>query len=503
MADLITYVGRPFQGRRRGGPKRAALLLVLLASASGCIRRAPYAAPAAETAPAFKENENWKVATPADAALKGQWWTAFGDPELNALEEQIAVSNQTLKAAEAQLQFARASLRGARANFGPQISLGPSIAAAQQSGTRAISNFHDTYGDFLLPVDVSYEADVWGRIRGTVNVASATLQAAGADLESASLSLHADLAVDYFMLRGLDGERQLLDNTVAAYQRALELTTNRYRGGITSAADVAQAQTQLETTRAQAVDVGVARASLEHAIAVLTGHPAAAFSLTVAPLGAAPPAIPAGMPSALLERRPDIAGAERRVAVADAQVGLATTAFYPIITLSGTAGFESGSFGSWLAAASNFWSVAPAALINVFDAGRRRAVSDQARAEYAQMTAVYRETVLSAFREVEDQLAALRILEEEAGIQDSAVAAAERSLELATNRYRGGIATYLEVTTAQSAALANQRTAVGLLVQRMNATVLLVKALGGGWDRAQLTSLPSQASLDRPAPAPR
>ena len=474
-----TYVGRPFQGRRGGGPKRAALLLVLIASA--CVKRAPYETPTTETTPAFKENDSWKVAAPADAALKGKWWEAFGDQDLNALEDQIDVSNQTLKAAEAQLQFARAAVRGARANFGPQVSLAPSISGQQQSGNRAVSNFHNAYGDFLLPADVSYEADVWGRIRQTVNISRATTEAVAADVQSAALSLHAELAVDYFTLRGLDRQRQLLDDTVAAYDRALELTTTRFRGGITSAADVALAQTQLESTRGQAVDVGVARASFEHAIAVLTGHPAAAFSLAVLPLTSTPPAVPAALPSDLLERRPDIAGAERRVAVADAQVGLAATAFYPILTLSASAGFEASSLGSLLAATSNFWSVAPALLVNVFDAGRRRAVSDQAKAGYVQTTAEYRDSVLSAFREVEDQLAALRILEDEARIQDGAVTAAERSLELANNRYRGGIASYLEVTTAQSAALANQRTAVDILVRRMNATVLLIKALGGGW----------------------
>lgn len=461
-------------------PKRAAALFVLLA-ATGCVKRVPYEKPATETVPAFKENENWKVAAPADAAFKGKWWEAFGDQDLNALEEQIDVSNQTLKAAEAQLQFARAALRGARANFGPQVSLAPSISRSRQSGNRAASTFHDAYGDFLLPADVSYEADVWGRIRETVNLSRATAEAVAADVQSASLSLHAELAVDYFTLRGLDRERQLLDDTVAAYERALELTTNRFAGGIASAADVALARTQLESTRGQAVDVGVARAALEHAVAALTGRPAAAFSLTVLPLSSTPPAVPATLPSDLLERRPDIAGSERRVAVADAQVGLAATAFYPILTLSGAVGFEASSFGNWLAAASNFWSVAPSLLVNVFDSGRRRAVSDQAKAEYAQTTAEYRENVLSAFREVEDQLAALRILEEEARVQDGAVTAAERSLELANSRYRGGIASYLEVTTAQSAALTNQRTSVAILVRRMNATVLLIKALGGAF----------------------
>jgi NodT family efflux transporter outer membrane factor (OMF) lipoprotein len=463
-------VGRAFQ---------VALLVALLAA--GCVNRAPYTTPAVETTPTFKEDPNWKVASPADAVLKGDWWESFADPQLNALEGQVAVSNQTLKSAEAQLLAARAAVRVARAAFGPQVSTTPTIAFARQSASRAFSSFHDTYPDFLVPVDVSYEADVWGRIRQTVNVSQANAQAVAADVESASLSLHAELASDYFSLRGLDRERELLDNTVTAYQRALELTTNRYRGGIASAADVALAQTQLETTRSEAVDVGVERASLEHAIAVLTGRPAAAFSLDASPLDAMPPQIPPLVPSQMLERRPDIAAAERRVAEADAQVGLAKTAFYPVLSLSGSVGFEASSFGSWLAAASNFWAIGPSLAYTVFDSGRRRASTTQAHAEYAQATADYRETVLSAFREVEDQLSALRILEEEATIQEGAVSAAQRSLELSTNRYRGGVVTYLEVIAAQSAALSNERTAVGILVRRMNATVALIKAIGGTW----------------------
>jgi NodT family efflux transporter outer membrane factor (OMF) lipoprotein len=291
------------------------------------------------------------------------------------------------------------------------------------------------------------------------------------------------------MLRGLDAEKALLDSTVAAYARALELTQNRFRGGLASQADVAQAETQLETTRAEAVDVGAARATLEHAIATLVGQAASSFSVEVLPLAAAPPSVPAGVPSDLLERRPDIAAAERRVAAANAQVGVTTAALYPILTLSATAGFEASSFGSWLATASNFWSIAPALLVNVFDAGARRATSDQARALYAESAATYRETVLSAFQEVEDELATLRVLQEEAAIQANAVAAAEHSLDLATNRYRGGVVTYLEVITAQSAALTNQRAAVNVLTRRMDTTVLLIKALGGGWDRALLPEL--------------
>ena len=363
------------------------------------------------------------------------------------------------------------------------------------SNNRATPSVQGSYADFLLPASVSYEADVWGRVRGLIQNSVAAAQATAADVELVGLSLHAELAVDYFTLRGLDAERQILDQAVANYEKALELTRSRFQGGVTSGADVALAETQLETTRAQAVDVGVARAQYEHAVAVLVGRPASSFTMATAPLAVEPPAIPAGLPSALLERRPDIAGAERRLAAANAQIGVARTAYYPLLALTGAGGFESASLGNWLAGASNFWSIGPAAILTVFDGGRRRAINEQAKAFYAETTAAYQETVLVAFQEVEDNLAALRILDEEAAIQARAVAAAERSLTLATNRYTGGVASYLEVTSAQSAALTNERTAVSLRTRRMVASVLLVKALGGGWDRSQL---PSVAALKAP-----
>ncbi len=333
---------------------------------------------------------------------------------------------------------------------------------------------------------MSYEADVWGRIRYAVEASRTNAQASQADLETARLSLHAELAIDYFGLRGIDREKQLLDSAVESYERALDLTQNRFRGGIASQADVALAETQLETTRAQAVDVEVERAALEHAIAVLVGRPATDFLLAAAESATQPPAVPVTVPSALLERRPDIAAAERRVASASAQVGMTTAALYPIISLSGVIGFESSSFGSWLAAASNFWSIGPTALINVFDAGKRRSAVDQARANFDEASAVYRASVLEAFREVEDQLAALRVLDEEAAIQQRAVDAAERSLAQANLRYRGGLASYLEVTVAQAVALNNERTAVDILTRRLNASVLLLKGIGGGWQASTL-----------------
>jgi NodT family efflux transporter outer membrane factor (OMF) lipoprotein len=454
---------------------------------SACAPKTKYVPPTVDVAPAFRENADWKPAQPADAMLRGNWWEMFNDPDLNALEEQVDVSNQTLRAAAAQFEQARALARGSRANLFPTVDFTPSVGRSQPSGNRAATPFHLATNDFLLPVDATWEADVWGRIHSAVSASRASAQASAADLETARLSVHAELAFDYFTLRGIDRDRQLLDAAVESFEKALELTQNRFRGGIASQADVALAETVLETTRAQAVDVAVARASLEHAIAVLIGRPASSVSIDVKPMSDTPPAVPVGMPSELLERRPDIAAAERRVAAANAQLGVATAAFYPRLLLSGAAGFESSPLGSLLSGTSGFWALGSSLLVNVFDAGRRRAVSDQARAEQDEATAVYRQAVLVAFREVEDQLAALRILDEEAAIQRRAVDAAERSLMQATNRYRGGLVSYLEVTSAQNAALANERTAAGILTRRMNASVLLMKGLGGGW---QVSNLP-------------
>ena len=341
----------------------------------------------------------------------------------------------------------------------------------------------------MLRADASYEVDLWGRVRQTVLASRASAQASAADLESVSLSLHAELALDYFQLRASDAERQIIDQTVAAYERALELTTNRYNGGIASAVDVAFAQTQLESARAQSIDIQLRRAQFEHAIATLMGQPPAAFSVAPAPLASNLPELPPGLPSGVLERRPDIAAAERRMAAAHAQLGLARTAYFPTVSLIGTAGAEGSSLGNWLKMASNLWTVGPAAVMALFDGGRRRAATDQALAAYQRTEALYRETILAAFRDVEDNLSTLRILADEARVQDAAVAAAERSLRLSTERYRGGVATYLEVITTQNAALQNQRTALTIRSRRLSATVTLIKALGGGWNVATLPAM--------------
>jgi NodT family efflux transporter outer membrane factor (OMF) lipoprotein len=454
----------------------------------GCTVGPKYAKPTAEVPAAYKEVGNWKTAQPSDAIAKGKWWEIYEDPQLNSLEEQIKVSNQTLKAAEAQFEQARAAVRISRSFYFPTVSGGAAITGNRQSQNKALSSASSitNYGDFQIPFDVSYEADVWGRVRRTVESSRAQAQASAADLANVDLSLHSELALDYFELRGLDAQKQLLDSSVVSFQKALDLTQNRYQGGIASAVDVAQAQTELETTRAQAIDVGVQRAALEHAIAVLVGQPAAKFSLAPLPLSSPPPAIPEGLPSDLLERRPDIAAAERQIQVANAQIGIAKAAYFPLITLNGTGGFESAAISTLIQGPSGFFSIGPAAIETLFDAGRRHAITDQARSAYNQSVALYRQAILTAFQEVEDNLAALRILREEAQTQSAAVAAAEHSLALSNNRYKGGVSNYLEVTTAQSAALTNERTAVDLLTRRLAASVLLIKAIGGGWNVSQI-----------------
>ena len=455
---------------------------------AGCTLGPKYVRPSADVPANYKESANFTAAQPGDAIAKGKWWEVYQDPQLSSLEEQIAISNQTLKAAQAQFLQARAAVRVSRSNLYPTASGSLAISRTGQSTNKPLfsSTGAKDYNDFLLPVDVSYEADVWGRVRRTVEASRSEAQATAADLANVGLTLQAELALDYFSLRGLDAQKQLLDSTVVSYQKALDLTQTRYNGGLASAVDVAQAQTQLETTRAQSIDVEVQRAQFEHAIAVLIGQPPANFTLPAIPLAAPPPSVPPGLPSELLQRRPDIAAAERRVQEANANIGVARAAYFPTITLGGGGGFESAAIGTLLQGPSGFWSLAGQAAEVLFDGGLRRGVSEQARAAYDQSVDNYRETVLGAFQEVDDNLSALRILEREAETEDGAVAAAEHSLSLSVTRYKGGVTNYLEVTTAQTATLADQVTAVNILSRRMSASVLLVKAIGGGWDATKI-----------------
>src|SRR5271155_2300552 len=477
--------------------RQKSCLMVLLAVAgfqlTGCTVGPNYRRPAAEVPPAYKEVGDWKPAQPNDQNFGGNWWEIFQDPQLNALEAQVNVSNQNLKAAAAQYTQARALLRYYRADYFPTVTAGPSATRTHisQNAPPPGSTFVGiTYNDFQAPFNASYEADVWSRVRKNVESYREQAQASAADLATVNLSMHSDLATDYFLARSLDAEQRLLDSTVTQYQQALDLIQSRYAGGIASEVEVQQASTQLETTRAEAIDVGVARAQYEHAVAILIGKPPAEFSLPPTPLVAPPPPIPVNVPSELLERRPDIAAAERRVAAANAQIGVAKSAYYPLINLGAAGGFESTAFTTLLQGPSGLWAIGLSATETIFDGGRRRAASDQATAAYDQTVAKYRETVLTSFQQVEDNVAALRILEHEAQVQDKAVIAAQRYLELANTRYTGGVTSYLEVTTAETAALSDEVTAVNILGRRMADAVSLVQALGGGWDRSALPARP-------------
>jgi NodT family efflux transporter outer membrane factor (OMF) lipoprotein len=475
----------------------SALVLLL----AGCTVGPNYHRPTAATAPAWKENTvpppdppngTWKQAEPSDATLRGQWWDLYGDPQLSALEAKVAVSNQTLRAAMEQYQSAREQVRIARSQYFPTFSAGPSVSRQRESynqpdTSRSITNYqYNTYG---IAGQAQWEPDLWGQVRRTVEQARANAQASAALLANVDLSLRAELAADYFQLRGLDSQKQLLDNTVQSFEEYLKLTQIRFKGGVATESDVALAQTQLETTRAQAIDVGVARAQVEHAIATLIGTPASTFGLAPMPLGQQIPPIPIGVPSQLLERRPDIAAAERQADAANAQIGIATAAYYPNVSLSGSGGFASGNPGTLIQGPSEMWSLGASAVELLFDAGRRHAITQQARDTYEQQAANYRQSVLAAFQDVEDNLAAVRILDQESAQQALAVAAAERSLNISTNRYKGGVTTYLEVLTAQTTQLTNQRTQADIATRQFVSTVQLIRALGGGWDTTQLPKM--------------
>src|SRR5882762_8635930 len=484
----MNFIERPRQAFWPG-----ILLAIAVLPFVGCAVGPKYRQPVVPTPPAYKEAGNWKPAQPNEQNLGGEWWKIFQDPQLDALEAQVSVSNQNLKAAEAQYQQARAALRYNRADYYPTLTAGLSATRTRVSAHRPPpSSLFDgiNYNDFTLPVDVSYQAEVWGRVRKNVESYREQAQASAADLATVNLSMHGDLAIDYFQARSLDAQEQLLNSTVKQYEQALELNQSRFEGGIASEVDVEQAKTQLQTTRAAAIDVGVLRAQFEHAVAILIGKPPAEFSLPPLPLTAPPPRIPVSVPSELLERRPDIAAAERRMASANAQIGVAMSAYYPVIGLTGSGGFESSSITTLLQGPSGLWSVGLSALGTIFDGGRRHALTDQARAAYDAQVAAYRQNVLIGFQQVEDNLAAARILENEANVQDEAVVAAQRSLDLSVTRYKGGVTTYLEVITAQSAALTDQVTSVNILGRRMANTVLLIQALGGGWDRSSLPERP-------------
>jgi NodT family efflux transporter outer membrane factor (OMF) lipoprotein len=453
----------------------------------GCAVGPDYVKPSAPTPTTYKEMKGWKEAQPREDVIRGKWWEMFNDPRLNALEEQVNISNQNVAAAEAQFRQARALVQAARAAYFPTVSAGPSYTRSRSSSNTVSGSSSSGYiSDYLLSFDASWEPDIWGKVRRSVESGEANAQASAADLESARLSAQAELAQDYFQLQDLDAQKQLLDTTVIAYQKFLDLTMNRYASGVASRADVLQAQTQLKTTQAQAIDIGVQRAQTEHAIALLVGKPASDFSIPVMQLAADLPPIPVGVPSDLLERRPDVAGAERRMAAANAQIGVAQAAYYPSITLGASGGYQSSGSAEWLTWPSRFWSVGPSILQTVFDGGLIKAQTEQARAAYDANVASYRQAVLTGFQEVEDNLAALRILEEESAVQDEAVTAAQQSVMVTTNQYKAGTASALDVIITQITELNNKRTAISITGSRLTASVLLIKALGGGWSAEAL-----------------
>ncbi len=459
----------------------APLLAVILLA--GCMVGPDYVRPPVEVPVAYKEMEGWKPAAPRDALDRGRWWEIFGDPELNALAPRVDVSNQNIRLAEANFRQARALAEQARAGLFPTASAGAAAFRSKSPSTSAVSNYE-------VAASASWELDLWGRVRRGIESGEANWQASEADLESVRLSAQAALVQTYIGLRVADAQRRLLEDTVAAYQRSLQLNTNRYAAGVAAKVDVVQAEVQLKSAQAQLVDVGVDRAQFEHAIAILVGVPPATLSIPPATqVVAVLPAIPVGVPSELLERRPDVATAERSVAAANAQIGVAQAAFYPTLTLSAVGGYRSGSFADWLSAPSWFWSLGASAAQILFDGGLRRAVSDQAIAAYDGQVAQYRQTVLTGFQEVEDNLAALRLLEEEARYLDEAVRSARLSLELTTNQYRGGIVSYLNVIVAQTIALSNERTLLNVQGRRFLASVQLVRAVGGGWDARSLEAI--------------
>ena len=473
--------------------KSRAYILGIVGALAACSLAPPYQRPATPAAPAeYQESQGWKLATPSDTEARGPWWTVFQDTTLDALESQVTDANQDLKAAYARLQGSRAQTRIARAAQLPSATADTSVNRTKASVNSPTYDSREPaeYSDFIAGAALSYEIDVFGRVRNTIAGARATEQATAGDVAALDLDLRADLAEDYFALRGLDAQQELLDHTVADYQRALGLTEILYHGGMAADADVLQARAQLESARTQAEDSRLRRAQIEHAIATLVGQQASNFKLPPDPATTTrkPPPIDLGLPSQLLERRPDVAAAERRVAAANARIGVTRAAFFPVFSLAGTAGTESFSLADWMLAPSRFWSIGPQGVLTLFDGGLRRAQSAAVEAAYDEQVANYRASVLTAFQEVEDNLAALRQLERETLSQSAAVAASQGALDQANYRFRSGLVTYLEIVSTENTALVARITAIDIDTRRLTACVLLIRALGGDWSRTN-TSL--------------
>jgi len=478
-----------------------ALICVMLLSLTGCNVGPKYTPPALTAPPVFKEVAPqsspdgilWKAAQPQDAASRGKWWELYGEPELNGLEEKLNTSNQTIAQSYENFIAARALVRQARSNYFPTVTGGPSYTRARSSGStggQSGGQFapNPNSNDFNLSFDVSWEPDVWGRVRSTVRQAANQAQVSAADLANTRLSEQASLAQDYFELRGQDSLIALYERTVEAYTKSLELTKLLDRTGIDTAQSVAQADLNLQTAKSSLINLRIARAQYEHAIALLIGEPASTFSLPVHELTTAAPIIPGGVPSELLQRRPDIAAAERTMAAANAQIDVEVAAFYPSFSISGQGGLQSSTIGNWFTWPSRFFSIGPSATETFFDAGARHSTLANYRAQYEADAASYRQTVLTAFQQTEDALAAQRYLAEQLPQQQAAIDAARKYLNLANTRFHTGLDPYLDVFTAETSLLAQQQTYVSLRVSQMTSNVQLIEAIGGGWDRAQLPS---------------
>ncbi len=474
--------------------------LLLLFFIGGCTVGPNYHRPDVATAPAWKEQPPWRAADPKDSIPKGNWWTTFADSELDQYETQALKSNQTIEVARFQLEQARASARITRSGLFPQLSAGIAAQRSQTSagrptstGIRLTSPFLSN--DFLIPFNLTWEPDVFGGVRRSLESANASYQASAAALENVRLVITSELAVDYFTLRELDAEIAVVNASVEAQTKSLTLVQNRHTGGIASGLDVAQQETLLNSTRTQATLLHQQRAQFEHAIAALVGVPAPSFSVPVKPLALAPPAVPIGVPSDVLERRPDIAQSERQMAAQNAQIGVAKSAYYPGINLSAAGGFENTGLGSIIGASTGFWALGANVAETVLSGGKRRAQVDFAKSGYGASVANYRQTVLTAFQEVEDSLSGLSVLAEAAETQQQAVNASQRALQIANDRYTGGLVTYLDVINAQQNLLDTQRLATQILGQRLVTSVSLVKALGGGWDSSSLQSIRVKATV--------
>ena len=468
-------------------PLRLVTPVMLAATLGGCVVGPNYAKPPAPISATFKEAEGWKPSQPADGIDRGAWWSIFKDPVLDQLERKVVISNQNVAAAEAAYRQARALVAQSRAQYFPVISGDASVTEAKRAtGGGATFGGSSTSTTYNAAVGASWAIDVWGKVRRTVEENRANAQAFAADIANATLSAQTELAVDYFSLRVSDAQKALLDSTVANYQKAYDLTNNQYNAGVAARADVITAQTQLQNAQASAADIGVRRQQLEHAIAMLTGVPPAQLTIAVAPPPTAAPVVPVNVASTLLERRPDIAAAERSMAAANAAIGVATTGYYPNLNLTGQFGFSSTSLSSLFSASNELWSIGPSLAGTIFNFGATKAQVEGARAAYDQRVAQYRQTVLSAFQSVEDQIVAARVLEQEAALRNAAEASARRAEELALNRYKAGQVDFTTVVIAQNTALASQQSALNVLGARLTASVSLIEALGGGWTAGDL-----------------